>query len=365
VNRHAAIFFLLYAGAVIYLSLYPFQFLPYSRSFMLFWVADSNRVFLDTVLNVLFYIPLGAAALMALGRSVPAWIASVLVGTFLSLAMEMAQLYLPMRYGNLRDWTANSFGTVLGAAGAYALSHPRIAERLSPLLDTARWRISSVGVLFLSLWALWQAFPFVPDESPHRFAQALRELVRPEWSWISASAAGRSFFGFYVLAVAVGRRSRWLLLAFLLLPAQTFLLDRAATLLVIVGAFAGWAASGIQTPRLSATVLAMWLAVEEFRPFHFTAAPQTFSWAPFQAWFGSAAETTYPIYFSKTFLYTSVAWALLRCGLGWSVSVLIPAAILASGEWTQRFLEGRTPEITDLLLLAAGASLLKLCEPRS
>ena len=36
----------------------------------------------------------------------------------------------------------------------------------------------------------------------------------------------------------------------------------------------------------------------------------------------------------------------------------IPAFILAAGESAQRYLPGRTPESTDLALLAAGAFLL-------
>ena len=55
-----------------------------------------------------------------------------------------------------------------------------------------------------------------------------------------------------------------------------------------------------------------------------------------------------------------MVWALRHCGLDWTVAVLAPAVILAAGEWTQRSLEGRTPESTDLVLLAGGALLLKL-----
>jgi VanZ family protein len=39
---------------------------------------------------------------------------------------------------------------------------------------------------------------------------------------------------------------------------------------------------------------------------------------------------------------------------------LAPATILAAGEYAQRYLPGRTAEITDLVLLAAGAILLHL-----
>jgi len=363
-NKPASVFFLLYLAAIVYLSLYPFEFLPYSRSLMLFWVDDtSRRVYWDTILNVLFYVPLGAAAVVAVGRSVPAWIASVLTATLLSFAIEMAQLFIPGRYGNLRDLVANACGAAVGATAACLLLDPRMARRIAPSLESARWRVSSTGALFLGLWMLWQAFPFVPTVSLYRAWEQVRQI---DWSWAASGiTAGRSFFGFYMLALVVGAKSRWVPLAFLVLPAQVFLLNQRVSPAAIVGALAGWgAARVIVMPRLAACALVVWLGVEEFRPFRFGAESRTFTWAPFQSWFDGASEANYPGYFSKTFLYTSVVWALRRCGLGWTASVLVPAVLLAVGEWAQRSLEGRTPETTDLVLLAAGALLLKLCERR-
>jgi len=188
-----------------------------------------------------------------------------------------------------------------------------------------------------------------------------------DWSWAASGiTAGRSFFGFYVLALVLGVKSRWLPIAFLMLPAQVFLLNHGISVPAIGGALVGWAAARmIQTPAFAAGTLVAWLAVEELRPFHFAGEARAFAWAPFQSWFDGGPEANYPLYFSKAFLYTSVVWALRRCGLGWTISVLVPAALLAIGEWAQRYLEGRTPETTDLVLLAAGALLLKLCYFRS
>jgi len=51
-------------------------------------------------------------------------------------------------------------------------------------------------------------------------------------------------------------------------------------------------------------------------------------------------------------------WILRESKLRWLWAVAIPAFILAAGEAAQRYLPGRTPESTDLVLLAAGAFLL-------
>jgi VanZ family protein len=53
-------------------------------------------------------------------------------------------------------------------------------------------------------------------------------------------------------------------------------------------------------------------------------------------------------------------WVMRRTGAPMLWAFLAPAAILAVGEFAQRYLPGRTPEITDLVLLAAGAIVLRL-----
>jgi len=45
------------------------------------------------------------------------------------------------------------------------------------------------------------------------------------------------------------------------------------------------------------------------------------------------------------------------------ITIHSTAAIIAIGEWCQRYMPGRTPELTDLVLLAAGAFLLHCVEP--
>ncbi len=362
-NRRAAIFFLLYFCAVVYLSLYPFEFRPYARSLLLFWLeAFSRRVFVDTVLNVLFYVPLGAAALAVLGRTPPAWLASVLTCTLISLAMEIAQLFTPSRYGNLRDLAANAAGATLGASGAYVLLHPRIPSRIAPRFASASWKVSATTALLLSLWMLWQAFPFVPYVSLYGLARAMDRVLQLEWQWIEA---GRYAICFYALALVAGARSRWLWIAFLAVPGQMFFVNHALSAPAVIGALAGWLlVRAAPAAKAGAAALVAWILIEEFRPFRFTAEPQAFGWLPMQSWYETADAASVSIHFMKAFLYTSALGTLRGAGWGWSASLAIPAAILAMGEAAQRYIDGRTPETTDFVLLAAGAVLLRLCERR-
>jgi hypothetical protein len=93
------------------------------------------------------------------------------------------------------------------------------------------------------------------------------------------------------------------------------------------------------------------------------AQAQPFIWEPFRTWYDVPATSYYAVVFSKLFFYAATVWSL-RLRLGWLWAVGIPAAIVGVGEWTQQYLEGRTPESTDVVMLAAGAVLLRLCSRR-
>ncbi|MEP6963245.1 MAG: VanZ family protein, partial [Acidobacteriota bacterium] len=206
-QRRALLFFLLYAGVITYLSLFPGDFQLHPRATRLYWVAgDSPRVAIDTILNVFFYIPLGAAGFLAIGRGVPACLASVAIGTSFSLLIEWLQLWTPSRYGNLRDLAANSLGAVLGAGAAYLVQS--YLPEFQAKIGVKRIRpLPAVAWLMLVLWMFWHAFPFFPALSFYR----LQHAVAP-WSW---RALGQHVFGFYVLRLTTGP-TRWLWVALLL-----------------------------------------------------------------------------------------------------------------------------------------------------
>jgi hypothetical protein len=160
--------------------------------------------------------------------------------------------------------------------------------------------------------------------------------------------------------------SHWIWVAGALIPAQAFLLDRTFSYAALMGMAAGWLLAAGTGNRLRGAlpwVLPLWLAFEEFRPFALAAQAQPFIWEPFRTWYDVPATSYYAVVFSKLFFYAATVWSL-RLRLGWLWAVGIPAAIVGVGEWTQQYLEGRTPESTDVVMLAAGAVLLRLCSRR-
>ena len=296
-NRRAALFLVLYLAAILYLSLFPWRFVPHPGLRALIWVPlVSRRTILDAFLNVVFYMPLGAAAFVTFRRGPFAFIAALALGTLVSFAVELAQLSIPTRFGNLTDLVCNSAGTLLGIAADVVATRSPVASRLRVLY--------SPKVLLLELWLVWQVFLFLPRYGP-------------------SIDISHVMVGLVVLALVL---VRW-------------------------------------KTRAAAPLLLLWLAVEELRPFQFRSPPQPFWWLPFESWFVGAVDSYYGTLFGKLFLYTAIVWVERKSGIRWIWALAVPAAILAAGEFAQRYLPGRTPEITDLCLLAAGAVLLKVAEP--
>jgi hypothetical protein len=174
----------------------------------------------------------------------------------------------------------------------------------SPPLASGRRVLHSSRALLVGLWTIWQAFMFF--------------LPRGR----SSIDIGHEIAGLLVLALLATPRR---------VPAVVFL-------------------------------LLAWLAIDELRPFQFQGPPQQFGWLPFVAWFEGAPEAFYGTIFGKLFLYTAILWAERRVGIRWMWALAVPGAILFAGELAQRYLPGRTPETTDLVLLAGGAVLLSLTE---
>lgn len=356
-HARAKIFFALYCAAIIYLSLYPWEFRHYPKAGLLVWVPiTGRRQILDVTLNVLFYVPLGAAGAMALGSRWPAWSAAVLTGCGLSWGIEWLQLWSSTRFGNLTDLMSNSAGTILGATAALAAMRANwFSVGVAGSRAVSGWRLDGTGSLLVSSWMLWQMFPFVPVLALSRLTGMLA-LLAP-WSWREMAAA---LLGMAVLRTALGR-SPWLWVALAALGAQAFLLNRAPAPASVCGAVLGWVIAERMGGRWLRFSLPAWLAFEELRPFAFSERANGFIWAPFATWYGGSGEAYYPVVFGKFFLYVSVVWSLRERGWRWAVGV--PGVILAVGEWAQQYIVGRTPESTDLVVLAAGAVLLALCRP--
>src|ERR1044072_3466857 len=189
-SRSGIIWLLLVVLAlIVYGSLYPFNFKADAieggvlEAFRQLSWARAGRG--DRISNVLLYLPLGFCLYLWLntrfqrGRSV---VFATLLGTLLSLAIEVAQVYLPSRVPSLTDLVLNAGGTLLGAIGGLGwagLTHlmnlPRRAEKQARDPGAA---------LIIGLWLAWRFAPFVPPLDLGKLKAALRPLFNPTFDFV-------------------------------------------------------------------------------------------------------------------------------------------------------------------------------------
>ncbi|MFD4957509.1 VanZ family protein [Microbacterium sp. NPDC058389] len=79
-------------------------------------VADVGYLQLESGLNALLFVPLGAALALLLGRRL--WVFAPLLGLVVSFAVECAQVRIPGRVPDLQDVAWNTMGATVGAAAA-------------------------------------------------------------------------------------------------------------------------------------------------------------------------------------------------------------------------------------------------------
>ncbi len=158
---------LLYAGLIVYASLYPFTdwrdqgIAPWAylwQSLPKYWTG------FDVGINVVGYAPLGfllaVSALRTARSQHPVLLASVTAAA-VSLAMEALQSYLPSRVPSNVDFVLNTAGGCLGAWLAALLEQAGALARWSRI--RGRWFVGDArgGLVLLALWPVALLFPSV------------------------------------------------------------------------------------------------------------------------------------------------------------------------------------------------------------
>ena len=367
---------LLVVAIVVYGSLYPWHFTFTGRPepvpvLLHSWPAVWNRfVARDVAINVLLYMPLGAAACLAWLTRFPraAAAAATAFGFALSLSMELLQNYVPGRVTSLSDLATNTLGAAAGACLAVAFA-PAI---IPPLHSQAR-RASPGAALLLACWGSYQLYPFFPILSSTRLRQVVHALIATHtlspvaiWAaaaeWFAAALALEGIFGRW--------RTSWLAGAMLISGLRIFLPSRSLALDEVAGAALALLAWEI-LPSKRRLPAGVWMVLSaillvEFAPFHFTRHAAPFSWIPLGATFGNERWGALVILLRKAFLYGAAIWLLVRSRVAYPVAGGALAAALFILEVVQRYLPGRTPEITDsLIAVAMTAALWALAGRRS
>jgi len=343
----------LFGATLFYLSLFPYDF-DFSRRVpapRLDWPRTDGD-WVDSVLNVLAYIPLGLLAY----RACRFW-SAILLGALLSATIEVAQSFLPIRHPSVRDLVLNTAGIAIGhAAGRWVTVQS--AGQLSGIRNLLR---SKLALLAWSLWFIWQAAPFLPHMRRAQLAILGQALLHPALSL--ERVFDQAFCLVFLAKISpIPHRNSWLLALFGIL-ASAFVYRTRFEYSDLLGLTLGIALAFLSWRSLAIAGFA-WLCWKQFHAIGATIDPeQRFSWLPL-AGFAAAPFQVLHTTAGKALLYGATVFAAIQAGArplpGASVAVLL----LALGEFAQLAIPGRTPEITDPLLCAATSWLfLQLARP--
>lgn len=373
---------------IAYGSLYPFNFKPEQEGLLaalgqLSWARAGRG---DRISNVLLYLPLGFCLYLWLntrfqrGRSVAI---ATLLGTLLSLAIEVAQVYVSARVPSLTDLALNAGGTLLGAIGGLGwagLSH------LMHLPTRAEKQTRDPGAaLIVGLWLAWRFAPFVPQLDLGKLKAALRPLFDPTFDFVTVLIFLTCWLVVNQAVAALVSRPRRLetllllmaavLIGRLVVASQAFVPAELLALLLLLPMVVLMHRLRPR-PRRAAMVLAVvaLLVIEELAPFDFAPQAARFDFWPFMGWVNGGWEDgllaiDWVQLFGKLFLYGALLWVVREWGTStdFAFGVMLTVAVVI--ETLQIWLPGEYASITDpLLALGIGLafrSLYKRAKPRT
>lgn len=199
---------------IAYASLYPFLplRLPRPDAFGAFLTRPRYTLEFDVVLNVLAYIPLGLLARLHFGvrgTRLPPFACAVALGAALSLAMELAQFFIPNRVASIQDVVANTAGTTIGALlfvdPVYSLATRPLGVLRERLLIAGAW--GDAGLALIVLWTIAQLNPALPFFGAGNIASSglqSQETALLQWTAVGMGVCGFGLFVSSILAADHG-----------------------------------------------------------------------------------------------------------------------------------------------------------------
>lgn len=351
-------------------TLYPWTFAPFhEHSAILEGLRplSGKGDYLDIVVNLCFYVPLGVLGVLAWWKgsgTAARWISLVAFGAALSLALETIQAWVPGRDSSLLDVFNNTLGTIAGARIGVAIA-ARLPSGLRLELPSSR---QSTPVVLIAAWLVSQWFPFLPIMRIPQFSESLHALMEvSSLRWIDLADA-------FVAALLIGHLLREALTASayrlalagacLVLPVRLFLVVGAAPWPLALAFAAGALVSALPLARahagtrLLATAAVVLIAARELQPLDFAGPPAPFYWIPFSAFIESARDSAIRVTSGKFFLYGAAVWMVREAGVSLRIATAGVGGLLIVGEWAQRYLPGRTAESADPILAVIAACVI-------
>jgi VanZ family protein len=364
---------------IAYGSLYPFNFKPDAQDDLLAalsqlsWARAGRG---DRISNVLLYLPLGFCLFLWMNEHLRRRIAvsiATLLGSVLSLAIEVAQVYVSSRVPSLMDLMLNAGGTLLGAVGGMGwvgLSH------LMHLPSRAEKQTRDPGAaLLIGLWLAWRFAPFIPQFDLGKLKAALRPLFNPTFDFVTVLIFLTCWLVVNQAVAALVSRPRRLetllllmaavLIGRLLVASQAFVPSELLALLLLLPMVVLMHRLRPR-PRRATLVLAVvaLLIIEELAPFNFSQQAANFDFWPFLAFIDSGWDlgaVDWVQLFGKLFLYGALLWVVREWGASTDFAFGVMLVVATLSEILQIWLPGEHASITDpLLALLIGLAFRKL-----
>ena len=360
--------FWVYALLIVYFSLYPLNFSTVrdpGERFLPWQPLVSRTDYLDTAVNVAFYLPFGALGALAWntrGRRWWQWSVVAAGGAALSFVLETAQVWVPGRYSSARDLLMNALGAVAGVGAGALFSRRWMHGETRSFFPVRRPVLGILAAAWLA--SLW--FPFLPITRLRPLYASIANL-----GGIPSGLDVAKIFVSCLLLTAIlwdararSARRWWTFAAFLAFPLRLLLRGAPLSWLELAAAALAFMLGSSLLPILPGAM--RWLAgaallvivAQEFFPFALSASPAPFYWVPFTGFLESNRDDAIRVLSAKFFLYGSAVWSLKEAGLPLAGSAGIVTLLLSVGEATQRYLPGRIPESTDPLLALLAALVM-------
>ena len=372
-NHRIAIGLLL--SLIVYGSLYPFAWnFPQPQDFV-YWGPLGLA---DVVENVILFLPLGwllAWHYHALGRPRAGFVAWFPISLIVAGILQWLQKYLP-RTPALSDIVFNMLGFTAGwlAGLTSASSLNRLSRRHLDLHSADRF-----ALVMVLLWLAAELYPFIPTLDPSFVVYNVKSLWQQDlWQprrmllHMAVTAIGLEALAQLVRSVAAARLARPLaaIATLAALGGKFVIIWQAPGLPVILGIAAGAAAwLGIdrmtERPRwwtLLAIASAAYL-LHAIWPLQWKDRPGAMHWLPFSSSLSGSIGSVVNTVAFECLCFGAIIWCAVRNGsslLGMTVSV---ATLAFACEYAQRYLPGRTAEITSVLLALGMGWLIAALSP--
>lgn len=372
---------------VVYASTLPFAFVSDAATVHAHWVdavrrsVSSNRAMIsraDVLQNVLLFLPIGFLGVASLARTrrVGSLLIAVTAAAALSATSEVLQLFTVDRLTSLWDIWANVAGAAVGGV-AYLVVQPVSARVWNALPDSTIERRRAIPVcaaaavvvlaacepfnITLDVGTVWSKVkpflangPWVWEPLSDELLTALRfgilSFLAGEWLRRTNTKAwtARAISMLACMAVAVGLEVTQFLIA-----------SRSPSMQDLIAAMSGAAVGGLLAPVLvrvrEAPALITALTAAAAVPFYlepFVVSPTygSITTMPFLAYYQFTSLQTVSHVLDLMLIYAPIgfgfAWVRPQDGLRRSLLVVsVMAAIL---EYSQGWMAGRFPDVTDL-----------------